>query len=151
MKEANVQVRYRKKYKVTTDSDHAQPVFDNLLNRQLEVDQPNQVYASDVTSIWTREGWLYRAVVLDLYSRKVVGWNLRSRMKVQLVFDALTMAMWQRRPEPGSIHHSDRGSQYASKALRRLLKAHGFQGKHEPKRGLWGQCRGGKLLWQSET
>jgi putative transposase len=100
MKEADVQVRYRKRYKVTTNSQHSQPVFNNLLNRQFEVDQPNRVYASDVAYIWTQEGWLYLAVVLDLYSRKVVGWSMSSRMQAQLVCDALTMAIWQRRPDP---------------------------------------------------
>jgi putative transposase len=137
MKEAGVQVRYRKPYKVTTDSDHSQPVFDNLLNRQFEVSQPNQVYASDITYIWTQEGWLYLAVVLDLYSRKVVGWSMGTRMKAQLVCDALQMAIWQRRPEAGLIHHSDRGSQYASKAFRRLLKAHDFQGSMSRKGNCW--------------
>ena len=88
MKEAGVQARYRKKYKVTTNSEHSQPVFANLLNRQFEVAQPNQVYAGDITYIWTREGWLYLAVVLDLYSRKVVGWSMSARMKAQLVCDA---------------------------------------------------------------
>jgi putative transposase len=137
MKEAGVKVRYRKKYKVTTNSHHSQPVFANLLNRQFEVAQPNRIYASDVTYIWTQEGWLYLAVVLDLYSRKVVGWSMSSRMKAQLVCDALTMAIWQRRPEAGLIHHSDRGSQYASKAFRYLLKAHGFQGSMSRKGDCW--------------
>lgn len=137
MKEAGVQVRYRKPYKVTTDSDHSQPVFDNLLNRQFEVAQANQVYASDITYIWTQEGWLYLAVVLDLFSRKVVGWSMGTRMKAQLVCDALQMAIWQRRPEAGLIHHSDQGSQYASKAFRRLLKTHGFKGSMSRKGNCW--------------
>lgn len=137
MKEADVQVRYRKRYKVTTHSQHSQPVFNNLLNRQFEVDQPNRVYASDVTYIWTQEGWLYLAVVLDLYSRKVVGWSMSSRMQAQLVCDALTMAIWQRRPEAGLIHHSDRGSQYASQAFRHLLKTHSFQGSMSRKGDCW--------------
>ena len=137
MKEAGVQVRYRKKYKVTTNSQHPQPVFDNLLNRQFTVARPNQVYAADVTYIWTQEGWLYLAVVLDLYSRKVVGWSMSARMKAQLVCDALTMAIGQRCPKAGLIHHSDRGSQYASKAFRRLLKAHGVQGSMSRKGDCW--------------
>lgn len=137
MKEANVPVRHRKKYKVTTNSNHKQPVFENLLQRQFEVAQPDQVYASDVTYIWTQEGWLYLAVVIDLCSRKVVGWSMSTRMKAQLVCDALKMAIWQRRPTAGLIHHSDRGSQYASKAFRRLLKAHGFQGSMSRKGDCW--------------
>ena len=92
MWEADVQVRYKKKYKVTTNSNHKQPVYDNLLQRQFDVPQPDQVYAADVTYIWTQEGWLYLAVVIDLYSRKVVGWSMSNRMKAQLVCDALKMA-----------------------------------------------------------
>jgi hypothetical protein len=111
MCEAGVQARQRKKFKVTTNSNHQQPVFDNLLQRQFDVPQTDRVYASDVTYIWTQEGWLYLAVVIDLCSRKVVGWSMSSRMKAQLVCDALTMAIWQRRPKAGLVHHSDRGSQ----------------------------------------
>jgi transposase InsO family protein len=137
MKEVGVQVRYRKKYKVTTQSDHAQPVFDNVLDRQFEVDRPDQVYVSDITYIWTQQGWLYLAVVIDLFSRKVVGWSMSTRMTAQLVCDALTMAIWQRRPEPGLIHHSDPGSQYACHAFRRLLATHGFQGSMSRKGNCW--------------
>jgi putative transposase len=128
MKEARVSVRYRKPYKVTTNSDHALPVFDNLLNRQFDVLQTNQVYVADITYIWTQEGWLYLAVVLDLFSRKVVGWSMSARMRAALVCDALTMAIWQRRPAPGLIHHSDRGVQYASRDFRQLLTAQGILG-----------------------
>ena len=137
MREAGVQVRHRKKFKVTTNSNHKQPVFDNLLARQFDVPQPDQVYASDVTYIWTQEGWLYLAVVIDLCSRKVVGWSMSSRMKAQLVSDALKMAIWQRRPKAGLIHHSDRGSQYASRAFRQLLKVHGFKGSMSRKGDCW--------------
>ena len=137
MIEANVRARQRKKFKVTTNSNHKQPVFDNLLERQFDVPQTDQVYASDVTYIWTQEGWLYLAVVIDLCSRQVVGWSMSSRMKAQLVCDALKMATWRRRPQAGLIHHSDRGSQYASKAFRRLLKAHGFQGSMSRKGDCW--------------
>jgi len=137
MREAGVQVRHRKQFKVTTNSNHKQPVFDNLLQRQFNVVQTDQVYASDVTYIWTQEGWLYLAVVIDLCSRKVVGWSMSSRMTAQLVCDALTMAIWQRQPKAGLIHHSDRGSQYASKAFRRLLKAHGFKGSMSRRGDCW--------------
>ena len=113
MREASVQTRHRKKYKVTTNSNHKQPVYDNLLQRQFTVPKPDQVYAADITYVWTQEGWLYLAVVIDLCSRKVVGWSMSSRMKSQLVCDALKMAIWQRRPQAGLIHHSDQGSQYA--------------------------------------
>jgi transposase InsO family protein len=137
MKEAGVQVRHKKKFKVTTDSNHNKPVYPNRLEREFDVAQPNQVYASDITYIWTQEGWLYLAVVLDLFSRKVVGWSMSSRMKSSLVCDALTMAIWQRRPKAGLIHHSDRGSQYASDAFRKLLNKHGIQGSMSRKGDCW--------------
>jgi putative transposase len=137
MKEANVSVRRRKKYKVTTNSNHKQPVYDNLVQRQFDVPQVDQIYAADVTYIWTQEGWLYLAVVIDLCSRKVVGWGMSSRMKAQLVCDALTMAIWQRKPKAGLIHHSDRGSQYASKAFGKLLKRHGVKGSMSRKGDCW--------------
>ncbi len=137
MKEAGVKARQRRKYKVTTNSNHKQPVFDNLLNREFDVAQPDQVYAADVTYIWTQEGWLYLAVVIDLCSRKIVGWSMSSRMKAGLVCDALQMAVWRRRPKAGLIHHSDRGSQYASRVFRRLLKAHSIKGSMSRKGDCW--------------
>ena len=137
MKEADVQVKRRKKYKATTNSNHKQPVYENVLDRQFDVDRPDQAYVGDITYIWTQEGWLYLAVIIDLFSRKVVGWSMGSRMKAQLVCDALRMAIWQRRPGAGLIVHSDRGSQYASKDYRRLLKAHGFVGSMSRKGDCW--------------
>ena len=137
MREAGVKARQRRKYKVTTNSNHKQPVFENLLNREFDVAEPDQVYASDVTYVWTQEGWLYLAVVIDLCSRRVVGWSMSTRMKARLVCDALQMAIWRRRPKAGLIHHSDRGSQYASKAFRRLLKAHGILGSMSRKGDCW--------------
>ncbi|PCJ40464.1 MAG: IS3 family transposase, partial [SAR86 cluster bacterium] len=137
MKEAGVWVRSKKKYKVTTNSDHKLPVFDNLLKREFDVAQPDLAYVADITYIWTQEGWLYLAVVIDLYSRKVVGWSIGSRMKAQLVCDALTMAIWQRRPNAGLIVHTDRGSQYASHAFRKLLNVNGFKGSMSRKGDCW--------------
>ncbi|PLY15783.1 MAG: IS3 family transposase [Sedimenticola sp.] len=137
MREAGVQARQRKKYKVTTNSNHKKAVYENLVDRRFDVPQTDQVYAADITSVWTQEGWLYLAVVMDLCSRKVVGWSMSSRMKAQLVCDALKMAIWQRRPQPGLIHHSDRGSQYASHAFRRLLNAHGVKGSMSRKGDCW--------------
>jgi len=137
MKAADVMVRYRKRYKVTTDSDHKLPVFDNVLNRQFTVERANQAYVSDITYIWTQEGWLYLCVFIDLFSRKVVGWSMGTRMKADLVCDALRMAIWQRQPGAGLIVHSDRGSQYASKSYRSLLKAYGFNGSMSRKANCW--------------
>ena len=107
-----MQVKHWKKDKVTTNSNHPQSVFDNVVDRPFDVDQPDQVYVEDISYLWTREGWLYQAIVIDLYSRKVVGWSMASRMKAQLVCDALRIALCQRRPGIGLVVHSDRGSQY---------------------------------------
>ena len=137
MKEAGVQVRYKKKYKVTTDSNHKQPIFENVVDRKFDVSIPDQVYAGDITYISTREGWLYLAVVIDLFSRKVVGWSMGSRMKASLVCDALQMAVWRRKPAVGLIHHSDRGSQYASEEFRQLLKIKGIEGSMSRKGNCW--------------
>ena len=137
MVEAGVKARYRKKYKVTTNSNHKQPVFENILNRQFVVEKANQAYAGDITYLWTQEGWLYLAVVIDLFSRKVVGWSMSSRMKASLACDAMQMALWQRRPNAGLVTHSDRGVQYASKAYRALLKAHGCTGSMSRKGNCW--------------
>ena len=103
MREAGVAVRYRKKYKATTNSNHKQPVFENVLDRQVSASGPDQAYVSDITYLWTQEGWLYLAVVIDLFSRRVVGWSMSYRMKTRLVTDALHMAIWRRRPKPGLI------------------------------------------------
>lgn len=137
MKEAGVFVRYRKRYKVTTNSKHKQPVYENILNRQFHRTKPNDAYVSDITYIWTQEGWLYLAVVMDLFSRKIVGWSMGSRMKASLVCDALNMAIWQRKPSAGLIVHSDRGSQYASKEYRELLKMHDYVGSMSKKGDCW--------------
>jgi len=137
MKEAGVFVRYRKKYKVTTNSNHKKPLFENVLNRQFTAAGPDQAYVSDITYINTQEGWLYLAVVIDLFSRKVVGWSMGSRMKAELVCDALKMAIWQRKPKRGLIVHSDRGSQYASHDYRKLLKLYGCVGSMSRKGDCW--------------
>jgi len=127
MKDAGVVVKRRSTRKPqTTDSRHDYRVAPNILDREFDVATPNAVWAGDLTYIWTREGWLYLAVLLDLCSRKVVGWSLGSRMDVGLVKGALDMAIGRRNPEPGLIHHTDRGSQYACHAYRDMLKAHGM-------------------------
>ena len=137
MKEANVWVRYKKKYKATTNSGHKKPVYDNELKQDFDVQRPNQAWVQDITYIWTSEGWLYLAVVIDLYSRKVVGWSMGSRMKAQLVCDALTMAIWQRKPKAGLVVHSDQGVQYASHQYRRRLRLNKFVGSMSKKGCCW--------------
>ena len=103
----------------------------------MSVAEPDQVYGADITYIWTQEGWLYLAVVIDLYSRKIVGWSMSARRKARRVCDALEMAIWQRRPNAGLIHHSDQGSQYASTAFRNLLERHDFKGSMSRKGNYW--------------
>lgn len=137
MKAAKVEVRQRKKFRVTTHSEHNKRVYDNVLDRNFRVERPNQVYVGDITYIWTNEGWLYLAVIIDLYSRKVVGWSMDKRMTARLVCDALTMAIWRRKPAQGLIVHSDQGSQYASHAYRRLIDKNGFTGSMSRKGNCW--------------
>lgn len=122
MKNNEIQASTKKKFRHTTDSNHPHPVAENLLNQAFEQEKPNTVWVSDLTYIPTREGWLYLVCVLDLHSRKVVGWSMSERMTKDLVLAALEMALLRRRPESGLLHHSDRGSQYASEAFQRRLR-----------------------------
>lgn len=126
MKAMHLIVKQKRKYKVTTDSKHDFPVADNVLDRQFSPAGPNQVWATDITYLWTQQGWVYLAVVIDLYSRRVVGWAMDRRMQKALVIRALMMAVNLRNPAPGLLHHSDRGSQYASYAYQKLLKLYGM-------------------------
>ncbi len=116
-----------RKHKVTTDSNHKFNIAPNLLNRNFTAQKSNQKWAVDISYIWTREGWLYLAVVLDLHSRRVVGWAVSNRMKRDLAIRALEMAVALRRPPRNCIHHSDRGSQYCSHDYQKLLRQHGFK------------------------
>jgi putative transposase len=126
MRTCDLKARRRKKYRITTDSDHSFPVADNLLERDFFCSSPNQVWASDITYIWTQEGWLYLAAVIDLHSRMAVGWSMNERLDRNLVLDALSMAVGRRKPKSGLIHHSDRGSQYASIEYQRALAKQGM-------------------------
>lgn len=112
----------KKRWVKTTDSDHDFPIAPNLLNRDFQADAPNRKWVSDISYIETDEGWLYLATVLDLFSRKIVGWSMDDNLETPLVSNALNMAVAVRKPEPGLLHHSDRGSQYASHDYRALLK-----------------------------
>ena len=122
--EAGLRARQKRSYRVTTLSNHNLPVAPNLLDRQFSADRMNQVWLSDITYVATAEGWLYLAVVLDLYSRQIVGWSMQPTLARQLVLDALQMALDRRRPQPGWLHHSDRGRQYASADYQTLLSDH---------------------------
>ncbi|QLZ68060.1 IS3 family transposase ISAzvi9 [Legionella sp. PC1000] len=126
MRSNDWRARAAKKFKATTNSSHQLPVAPNLLQQNFLAHQPNEKWVSDITYIWTEEGWLYLAVVMDLYSRKIVGWALSERMTKELVIDALQMAIWSRKPTKGLVLHSDRGSQYCSYEYQQLLTQHGI-------------------------
>jgi putative transposase len=121
MRQAGLQVRRKRSYKVTTQSNHALPVAPNVLNQQFTAVRPNQIWLADITYVATAEGWLYLAAVLDLYSRRIVGWSMQPTLNRKLVLAALNMALKQRRPPAGLLHHSDRGSQYACGDYQTLL------------------------------
>jgi len=137
MKLAGVTAKQKKKFKATTGSKHDFPVSPNLLKRQFEVQESDTVYVSDITYIWTHEGWLYLAVVLDLFSRQVVGWSLSNRMTKKLIMSALRMAIWRRRPALGLLFHSDRGSQYCSNDFKKMLNTHGMISSMSRKGDCW--------------
>jgi len=127
MRSAGIRSQVHRKFRVkTTDSNHKFPIAENLLGGDFHADYPNQIWVADITYIPTDEGWLYLASILDLCSRKVVGWSLQATLRTELVLAALEMALESRRPPAGLIHHSDRGSQYASGAYQEVLKEHGL-------------------------
>ena len=137
MRANGVRARHKRRYKVTTDSRHSLPVADNRLDRNFSPAAPNRVWTADLTYVWTDEGWLYLAVVLDLYSRQVVGWSRQPHMQSSLVTDVLKMAWFKRQPEPGLIFHSDRGSQYCSHAFQNILAEYGMQSSMSRKGNCW--------------
>ena len=137
MRENGIKARHKRRYKATTDSKHSLPVAKNLLDRNFMPTTPNQVWTADMTYIWTDEGWLYLAVVIDLFNREVVGWSIKPRMTTDIVTDALTMAWFRRKPEPGLMHHSDRGSQYASHAFQARLQEYGMVCSMSRKGNCW--------------
>lgn len=124
MKAAGLICKTVKKFKVTTCSNHDKPISPNLLKRNFNVSQKNQCWVGDITYVPTQNGWLYLATVIDLYSRKVIGWSMADHMRAELVDDALLMAIWKRKPSKGLIWHTDRGSQYASDSHRSILEDH---------------------------
>ena len=131
--------RARRRYKVTTRSNHTLPAASNLLARQFSPERPNQAWAGDITYIATAENWLYLATVIDLHSRRVIGWSMSERMTRHLVMDAMNMAIGQRRPKPhsGLIFHSDRGSQYCSAEFQEMLQSSGIRSSMSRKGSCW--------------
>ncbi len=136
MKDNGIRAKMKKKFKVTTDSKHNLPVAKNVIKRDFTAKGPNRLWCTDITYLWTVEGWLYLAVVLDVFSRKIVGWSMDKTMTQQLVTNALEMAVTGKNLKAGLIHHSDRGSQYAAENYRELLKNHKMTASMSRK----GQC-----------
>jgi putative transposase len=137
MRKDGLKAKTMRKFKATTNSKHTLPVAENLLDRDFRPSEPNKAWAADITYVWTNEGWLYLAVVIDLYSRAVVGWSMSERMTRTLVMDAFKLAIKRRNPAPGLIHHSDRGSQYASGDFQKLLEKHGATCSMSRKGNCW--------------
>lgn len=138
MRELGLRSKRSRKFRVvTTDSKHSHPVAENRLDRNFTPSGPNEKWSADITYVATQEGWLYLAVVIDLYSRRVVGWQMRDAMPAELTLDALKMALEQRRPGRGLLHHSDRGSQYAAGRYREILRARGILCSMSRKANCW--------------
>jgi transposase InsO family protein len=137
MRKDGIRARQARKFKVTTDSEHRFPVAGNELDRNFDADVPNARWCGDITYIWTSEGWLYLAVVLDLFSRRIVGWHVKKTLGRGLVIEALKGALRTRRPDEGLLHHSDRGSQYASGDYQELLTGAGCRVSMSRKGNCW--------------
>jgi putative transposase len=137
MRRNGIRAKMKKKFKVTTDSNHKLPVSENLVNRNFSPSACNQLWLGDITYLWTREGWLYLAAVMDMCSRKIVGWSMSARMTTDLVLDALEMAYKRQRPRRGLIFHSDRGSQYASQKYQARLWRYGMISSMSRKGNCW--------------
>jgi putative transposase len=127
MRECGIRSKVKKRFKVTTHSKHGLAVADNLLGRDIQIHRPNQVWVSDITYIRSHEGWLYLCIIMDLYSRSIVGWSMEERLTKELVLKSLHMACTRRGSRRGMIFHSDRGSQYASNDFRAVLAGKGFR------------------------
>ena len=137
MRENGIRGRRTRRFRTTTQSNHPHPIAPNMLERCFTAPVPNAAWVTDITYIWTLEGWLYLCVILDLYSRRVVGWAMGARIDQALTLRALRIALAHRGPKPGLVHHSDRGSQYAAKAYRRALAAHGVECSMSRKGDCW--------------
>ncbi len=138
MRQEGIQGRRRAKFKKTTDSNHRFPVANNILDRNFTVSKPDQAWVADITYVWTLEGWLYLAVILDLFSRRVVGWSMADHMRTELALGALQAALGHREPSPeGMLFHSDRGSQYAADDHREALRQHGITCSMSRKGNCW--------------
>lgn len=136
MRENGIRSKMRRKFKATTDSNHALPVVPNRVMRDFTAKGPNRLWVTDITYLWTDEGWLYLAAIIDVFTRKVVGWAMKDRLTLPLALDALDMAVRRQKPGPGLVHHSDRGCQYASRDYRKELDRY----RMVPSMSRRGQC-----------
>jgi len=127
MQRLNLKAKTKRRFKTTTDSNHDLPIAPNLVKQNFKATRPNEIWGADITYLRTKEGWLYLAVIRDLFSRRIVGWSMKDHMRKELVLEALDMAIKSRDPESNTIHHSDRGSQYCSKVYRKKLAANGIK------------------------
>ena len=137
MRKRGIRAKHKRKFRATTDSNHHLPIQSNRLDRSFSAGSPNMSWAADITYVWTVEGWLYLAVILDLFSRKIVGWAMNDKLEKKLAIDALLMALRRRKPTGGILHHSDRGSQYASREYQTLLHAAGISSSMSRKANCW--------------
>ena len=137
MRQRGLYGRRRRRYRRTTDSEHDQPIAPNLLNRNFRAERPDQCWVADITYLWTAEGWLYLAVILDLHSRRVVGWSMAEHLRTELALGALEMALGHRCVVAGLVHHSDRGCQYASDAYREKLAEFGIVSSMSRRANCW--------------
>lgn len=138
MKELGIRARVKRRFKTTTDSEHRSPIADNVLARQFETSEPDRAWVADMTYVWTSEGWLYLAVIIDLFSRRVVGWSMAEHMRTALVLTALEAALGQRQASPkGLLFHSDRGSQYASAEYQKALRDASIEGSMSRRANCW--------------
>jgi putative transposase len=137
MQHLGLRAKTKKKFRVTTDPAHQLPIYRNILNRDFNAEKPNQKWVGDITYLWTDEGWMYLAVVIDLYSRAVIGWSMQPTMTTRIICDALTMALWNRGFPRGVLFHSDRGSQYCSYEYQSMLTSFGFISSMSRKGNCW--------------
>ena len=137
MAQAGLRAKRSQRFRVTTDSRHTKTVHQNVLARDFAVGTPNRVWAGDITYVWTGEGWLYLAVVMDLGTRRVIGWSLRDTLRTELVTSALDMALGVRVPHPGLICHSDRGSQYGADDVTAMIDRYRMRGSMSRKGNCW--------------
>lgn len=142
MRERGIRAKMHRKFKATTDSKHRLPVAKNVVKRNFSADAPNKLWCTDITYLSTSEGWLYLAAIIDVFTRKIVGWSMRDSLAEALVLDALEMAIQRQRPGEGLVHHSDRGSQYASYEYQNRLKHYGMVASMSRK----GQCWDNALM-----